>query len=322
MTSKVRNKHTKEIQDVNFFEIIYKLRYYKSKIQNKEEEDNIEINLSEIMSYIFSNEILKDIFNNQLKIFSNCHIGQNDILHLIVCKEVQSITQKIYVENKIDYKSHKLYLIDFARLYFYPSILLTQVDSSKQIFMISHNIAEMYSTFDDRYSTIHLPENLEFYVSIVVAYRGLLGKYKHNEQRRKALISFLITSALYVLDKIQYIITNQITEECFRKRGFVILKEFEEQEKSYILTRRKDNNFYIDGKMFQLSSSLLYTFNEIVLGGILPTKINEKNNRKSAVSRINNVARKQIGQNILTYDKFQKRHILVENIHPKDFSSI
>lgn len=325
-------------QDINYFEIVFKLRFYEDKLSKISLNENTELLLSEIMSYIFSNITLKTIFNEQLNVFLN-HDEDDDHykkIYLAEYEKIKHITKKIALKKntQINYlnkgrveifENKKLIYktLDIPMIYLYPSIinfLKPFNDKKRDAFKYYDCIKDLYETINYRYESIIIPENIEFYCSLIFSYKNILHKY-NNRFSKSCVTIFVLTSIFYVLKKLQKIINSKIDKECFNEKE-IILEEIDEQDRAYVLSFRKNGMFYIDNKLFQLTDALLTILRNFTCVGKEQTNIIISSaTRNTYVNRINNLAKEQIGQNILKFDKMQKKHILVANVSVRDYSN-
>ena len=325
-------KQTSDTQSNLYFEYIYNLRKFQNSLLKISTIEQIELLSSEVMAYFDCHYQLKVFFKEQLNNFLKTDevAGDFDSIYRAEYKKIKEITQKIAEKNNItlEYNRERLVsciynkkniikeLSDIPIIYLFPSISLSKLTKhlKPKNFLISDSVFNMYQTFDCRYNEIKIPLNIEFYIVISLAYMNFSRKYS-NTCVSKNMCCYHATALNYVLTKMQEIIKNKITNEYFDEQGIIINDKIKnEVARKHILTYRKDEKFYIDGKLFNLTPALKYELKNSFIDG----QNFKKRNTKTYMSRINKIAQEQIGQYIIKYSN--GKYSLEEGIFIKDYT--
>lgn len=241
---------TKEKEEINYYEILAKLRNYEYKILSINNQEistwNIDILLLEIKAFIFSHEILKTAFKKRIQDFYNSTKSENykQRYTYVYNKIKEIVTNKCKTKDRtiIYYEPYQpencyepfnakvtnntndtKYFIDAQSEYYYPSlqadtIELTGIFPSEKAFnnfKITTSLESFYSTLDIQTAKIRIDENL-FFIPKDLEFYISSGDIKCNGFCESFKLFFYATSICYVLQKLQEHIQGCIYEDEFK----------------------------------------------------------------------------------------------------------
>lgn len=326
------DKNFSNTQNINYFEYMYNLKKFQNRIFELSTIEQFELLYLEVITYFDCHYELKIWFKEQLDIFLKTKevAGDFESIYWAEYEKIKEITSNITKESNVSlkYYNKRFFYSSFNKeniirgigdipiLYLYPSISCSKLtrDFKPKQFLISDSFINMYTIFDYRYHKINIPKNIEFYVVISLSYMHASKSYSKT-CISKNICCYYATALNYVLAKMQETLKNKIINEYFDENSIRINNETQNQVvPKYILTFRKDKNFYINGKLFNLSLTLNHQLETILIRELTPKIYNMKN----YVYRINQQAKKQIGQPILRHAE-NGRYSLIDNILLKNY---